>query len=294
MRLSVAFAALCAIPALALSTVERRGEELHSEGHHHHSDPLHQHYRPHWPHHEHPHHYHHHKEHEHKHPKHPHHHKLPHYHCKDHKHCKEHKHWKEHKYCKGHKHHKEHKHVEDKVLTEHIVCKKLNCLADRAEEITYFIKGLECGHDDNCWKKVKNALYELEFDLDIFDRTIDKSDLNKCFTCTEESKIACCYRPYADALIRLLRLIKEKSEYLEGEIDKFVLTAVNSLRAADSAFIYELGRRLHCEESLKSVMHKQGAVEGTTKGSIQEAFSKFTFTPLITGEHFKNKDHHHE
>lgn len=39
---------------------------------------------------------------------------------------------------------------------------------------------------------------------------------------------------YADALIRLLRLIKEKSEYLEGEIDKFVLTAVNSLRAADS------------------------------------------------------------
>lgn len=39
---------------------------------------------------------------------------------------------------------------------------------------------------------------------------------------------------YADALIRLLHLIKEKSEYLEGEIDKFVLTAVNSLRAADS------------------------------------------------------------
>lgn len=60
------------------------------------------------------------------------------------------------------------------------------------------------------------------------------------------------------------------------------------------AFIYELGRRLHCEESLKSVMHKQGAVEGTTKGSIQEAFSKFIFTPLITGEHFKNKEHHHE
>lgn len=43
-------------------------------------------------------------------------------------------------------------------------------------------------------QKVKNALYELEFDLDVFDTTIDKSDLNKCFTCTEESKIACCYR----------------------------------------------------------------------------------------------------
>ncbi|KAF7546169.1 hypothetical protein G7Z17_g8632 [Cylindrodendrum hubeiense] len=218
----------------------------------------------------------------HSHPKrpHPHHH----HHHKGHEH-------------KGYEHkeheHKKHKHVEDSVLTDHVVCEKLNHFADKAENIAHFVKRLECGYDDPCWKKVKDALYELEFELDVFDTTIDKSNLDKSFTFTQESKIACCYRTYADSLTRLLRLIKAKSEYLEGEDDKYVLTAINSLRAADSTFIYELGRRMHCEEELKSVMHRQGAVDGTTKGSIQEAFSKFIFTPHITGEHFKNKGHHH-
>jgi hypothetical protein len=36
-------------------------------------------------------------------------------------------------------------------------------------------------------------------------------------------------------------------------------------------------------------MEKQGANDGSTKGSVQQAFSKFTYTPLITGEDFENK-----
>ncbi|KAH7152493.1 hypothetical protein B0J13DRAFT_620047 [Dactylonectria estremocensis] len=320
MRLSVAFAALCAIPALSLATgqVDRRDPSVernhvlihgHAGSHHHHGH--HHGYPPKWPHHKQPHPYHHHEEHKHKH-KHP---KLPchkeHKRPKCHKGCKKphcqhvhkhphHPHHPHHAHHHAHlphhhhkeHHHKEHKHVEDKALTVHVVCDKLNCLATKIDDIAHFIKGLECGYDDKCWKKVKDALYELEFELDIFDTKIDKSDLSKCFTCTEESKIACCYHTYADALIRLLRLIKHKSEHLDGEIDKYVLTAVNSLRAADSTFVYELGRRSYCEGELKRIMLKQGAVDGTTQGSIHEAFSKFIFTPLITGEHFKDHKHH--
>ncbi|KAK7425466.1 hypothetical protein QQZ08_008031 [Neonectria magnoliae] len=283
MRLSLAFAALCAIPALSQATnVEERGlssdYEYDGQGHHR--------GHPHWPHHK-PHPYQHYKEHH----KHPHHHKEHHHKEHDHKdHHVYHPH-KEYKYHK-HPHHHKHKHHQHNVLTDHLVCDRLNHFADKAEHIHNIVEHLQCGYDDRCWKKVKDALYELEIELDFFDIAIDKSNLDKCFTCTQESKIACCYRTYAEALIRLLRLVKKKSEYLEGETDKYVLTAINSLRAADSAFIYELGRRMHCQEYLKQVMLKQGAVDGSTKGSIQEAFSKFTFTPLITGEHFKGKGHH--
>lgn len=38
---------------------------------------------------------------------------------------------------------------------------------------------------------------------------------------------------YADALIRLLKVLKHKSKYLEGEVDRPVLTAINSLRVAN-------------------------------------------------------------
>ena len=40
-------------------------------------------------------------------------------------------------------------------------------------------------------------------------------------------------------------------------------------------------------------MEKQGALDGSTPRSIREAFSKFVYTPLITGDDFKvhpNKD----
>jgi hypothetical protein len=52
---------------------------------------------------------------------------------------------------------------------------------------------------------------------------------------------------------------------------------------------YEFGRRINCKETLKDIMEKQGANDGSTKGSIQQAFEKFIYTPLITGEDFKNK-----
>ncbi|KAI5461100.1 hypothetical protein BGZ63DRAFT_403999 [Mariannaea sp. PMI_226] len=278
MRFSFALTAFVALPALALPVEDRDvGISVHRDdgydGHHHHG---HHHHGYHHGHHNHGHH--HHGHHHHKPWPHHHHHKHPH---------KQHHHHHQH-----HDHHR-HGHVNDHALTDTCVCEKLNHLADKADHITHYVKSLECGYDDHCWKKVKDALYELEFELDIFDVKIDLSHLDKCFTCSQESKISCCYKTYAEALIRLLKLIKHKSSYLEGELDKYILTAINSLRAADSALVYELGRRLHCDEYLKAIMEKQGAVDGSTKGSIQEAFSKFVFTPLITGEQFKNKGQHH-
>lgn len=99
------------------------------------------------------------------------------------------------------------------------------------------------------WK----AIYHIECQLDELDKLIDRSNLDKCFDCRQESKIACCYKTvslmlppeplsiswltldlqYAESLIRLLVLISEKSEYLPGEVDKHLVTALNSLRAAD-------------------------------------------------------------
>jgi hypothetical protein len=36
-------------------------------------------------------------------------------------------------------------------------------------------------------------------------------------------------------------------------------------------------------------MKKQGAVDGSTPGSIREAFALFVSTPYITGDNFKGK-----
>jgi hypothetical protein len=44
---------------------------------------------------------------------------------------------------------------------------------------------------------------------------------------------------------------------------------------------------MHCEEYEKQIMKLQGAVDGSTKGSIREAFALFTFTPYITGDNFE-------
>lgn len=41
---------------------------------------------------------------------------------------------------------------------------------------------------------VKKALYEIEDQLDALDKAIDKSNLDKCFDCRQESRIACCYK----------------------------------------------------------------------------------------------------
>ena len=43
----------------------------------------------------------------------------------------------------------------------------------------------------------------------------------------------CLYAQYAEALIRVLVLLSEKSAFLPGEVDKYIVTAINSLRSAD-------------------------------------------------------------
>ncbi|KFA60928.1 hypothetical protein S40285_05798 [Stachybotrys chlorohalonatus IBT 40285] len=201
-------------------------------------------------------------------------------------------------YNRGHHHHRPQKphhphpqkpHLEHyEKLTEKIVCEKLHFFAAEADYIYDLVKSIDCDdRNARCWEPVKKALYELEWELDLFDTKIDKSNLNKCWDCRQEGKIACCYRTYAEAIIRLLKLIKYKSEYLEGGTDKYIITAINSLRAADYTYVYELVRRMHCEKYEREIMQKQGAVDGSTHGSIREAFAEFVFTPYITGDDFK-------
>ena len=81
------------------------------------------------------------------------------------------------------------------VLTQKIVCDNLGIFADDLDAIYDLVKPLQCGETkDYCWIPVRQALYDLEFKLDAFDKLIDESDLTKCFECRDESKIACCYR----------------------------------------------------------------------------------------------------
>lgn len=93
-------------------------------------------------------------------------------------------------------------------LTEKFVCEKLNEFASAADFIYDLVEVLKCGSDNNhCWEPVRRAIYELEFELDIFDKSIDESDLHKCFACRDESKIACCYRRVrVNDLIQVIRL----------------------------------------------------------------------------------------
>ncbi|KAM5377459.1 hypothetical protein ACJZ2D_004998 [Fusarium nematophilum] len=263
MRLSLAFAALCAVPALAgvVGGAEsnnavfardperdhgRNDERLHDH-HHGHRHKNHGHHR-HSTHHDHGVSKHHHKTHKHKHS-----HLHPHYH--------------------HHHHHHKHPIAPCHILTESFVCKQLHLFADIADQITHVVQTSDCGQNIHCWKPIRDGIYKLEHDLDVFDKHIDHTTLQKCFNCNEEATIADCYNTYANALIRLLKVIKEKSKYLEGEIDRPILTAVNSLQAADYTFVHELGRRIHCKDYLKIIMRKQGATDGTTQDSIREAFS---------------------
>ncbi|KAK0392207.1 hypothetical protein NLU13_1705 [Sarocladium strictum] len=166
------------------------------------------------------------------------------------------------------------------VLTDCFLCKKLNLFADELYYVSDIVWRLKCRDGKPVWK----AIYLIESQLDELDKLIDKSPLDSCFDCRQESKIACCYKTYAEALIRLLDAISEKSEYLPGEVDKYLVTAINSLRSADSTFVYELARRMQCDEYIKEIMKKQGARDGSTQGSISEAFALIVSTPYITGE----------
>lgn len=51
--------------------------------------------------------------------------------------------------------------------------------------------------------------------------------------------------------------------------------------------MYELARRMKCDEYIKEIMKKQGALDGTTPGSIREAFALIVTTPYITGDNFE-------
>lgn len=52
----------------------------------------------------------------------------------------------------------------------------------------------------------------------------------------------------------------------------------------------ELLRRLQCEQYIHEVVQKEGALDGSTSGSIRAAFALFVSTPYITGEEFKTDD----
>ncbi|KAL6360204.1 hypothetical protein LRP88_05907 [Fusarium phalaenopsidis] len=145
-----------------------------------------------------------------------------------------------------------------------------------------------CRQNSTCWDHIREAIYRLEYGLDLFDKYVDHTTLDKCFTRAEEAVVTKCYIHYAQSVIRLLKVTHESGRYLEGEVDRPILTAINSLRAADRAFVLDLGRRIESKESLKVIMRKQGAEDGTTGDSVQEAFNRFISTPLITGEDFKN------
>ncbi|KAF7555520.1 hypothetical protein G7046_g6538 [Stylonectria norvegica] len=171
------------------------------------------------------------------------------------------------------------------------VCKELHYFAEKAEKINELVQKNEFGNLIHSWEHVRRELLQLEIELDEFDTAIDKSPLDQCFTCNEEYKILCCYGKYADAIVRLLNTLKEKSAKLEGQPEFIITTGVNSLKAADLTWIYELTRRMHCVDELKAIMEKQGAVDGSTKGSIREAFEQFKNTPHIVGNDFEGKGH---
>ncbi len=65
--------------------------------------------------------------------------------------------------------------------------------------------------------------------------------------------------------------------------------AVNSLAASDHVLVYEMARRMRCEEHQMAIMKKHGALDGSTPNSVKKAFSKFVFLPLITGNDFKEE-----
>ncbi|KAM0238605.1 hypothetical protein ACHAPO_003573 [Fusarium lateritium] len=258
MRLSLPFVALCAIPAAFGIAIPDSSKEIGKSDYDKHHE------------------YKHHGEH---------YHGVHKYHHGDHKH--KHKHLHPHE----HVHHVHHKHPIKPchILTKERVCKDFHELTDEVEKVIHVAQTKDCGNDESCWSGVVYHIYKLEHRLDVYDKEIDYTTLKKCFGCGQESYIIDCYLGYADALIRLLKVLKHKTKHLEGEVDRPVLTSINSLRSANYALTYEVGRRISCKKTLKIIMEKQGANDGSTKGSVQQAFSKFIYTPLITGEDFENK-----
>ncbi|KAK2679163.1 hypothetical protein RAB80_004344 [Fusarium oxysporum f. sp. vasinfectum] len=174
------------------------------------------------------------------------------------------------------------------VLTEEKTCKLFHYATKDVEELIHAVQTYDCGSDAECWHKIVHRIYSLEHGLDAFDKYVDSTTLKKCFSCGNDSPVVGCFLHYADALIRLLKLLRHQTKTLDGEVERPVLTAINSLRVSNYALVYEISRRVECKKSLKIIMSKQGANDGSTKGSVQAAFEKFPYTPLITGENFKD------
>ncbi|EKJ70393.1 hypothetical protein NXS19_012586 [Fusarium pseudograminearum] len=252
MRLSLPFVALCAIPAAVGIAIPDSAREIGKSDYKHHGE---------------------------------------HYHGVHKYHHGEHKHKHKHLHPHEHIHHVHHKHPIKPchILTKERVCKDFHKLTDEVEKVIHVVQTKDCDNDESCWSGVVYHIYKLEHHLDTYDKEIDYTTLKKCFSCGQESYVVDCYLGYADALIRLLKVLKHKTKHLEGEVDRPVLTSINSLRSANYALTYEIGRRISCKKDLKIIMEKQGADDGSTKGSVQQAFSKFIYTPLITGDDFENK-----
>ncbi|RSL68226.1 hypothetical protein CEP51_012529 [Fusarium floridanum] len=160
------------------------------------------------------------------------------------------------------------------ILTEKSLCRDLYILAEKADHAAHLVQTSLCRQNSTCWNHIREAIYKLEYGLDLFDKYVDHTTLEKCFTRSEEAVVTKCYIHYAQSVIRLLKVTHESGRYLEGEVDRPILTAINSLRAADRAFVLDLGRRIESKESLKVIMRKQGAEDGTTGDSVQEAFNR--------------------
>ncbi|RSL50589.1 hypothetical protein CEP54_011860 [Fusarium duplospermum] len=184
-----------------------------------------------------------------------------------------------------HHHHTHHSHPIRPcyILTEKSLCRDLYILAEKADHATHLVQTSLCRQNSTCWDHIREAIYKLEYGLDLFDKYVDHTTLDKCFTRSEEAVVTKCYIHYAQSVIRLLKVTHESGRYLEGEVDRPILTAINSLRAADRAFVLDLGRRIESKESLKVIMRKQGAEDGTTGDSVQEAFNRLRIMARVVG-----------
>ncbi|KAG9255235.1 uncharacterized protein F5Z01DRAFT_749436 [Emericellopsis atlantica] len=160
------------------------------------------------------------------------------------------------------------------VLTQEYVCQRFHHLAERMTFIFNF-------------EPMRKALYDVEFDLDLFDADMDNSDLSIEFSDGEEKEIANCYRYYAETMIEALDILADRMEDLDSKSARYLLVTINSLRVADYNAVYELGRRLHDPVHLTTIFKKYGALDGSTPYSVRTAFQQFETIPTITGEDFR-------
>lgn len=89
-------------------------------------------------------------------------------------------------------------------IDEKYICAKFDGFAKEADFIFNLVNVLECG-DDQCWEPVRNAIYKLEYGIDVVDTDIDNSDRSYIWSCSQEAIISGCYQRVCDALVRAWR-----------------------------------------------------------------------------------------